>query len=72
MNPEFHFKIGDLVSFKRADRVTEDFIDTKGLTGIVIEQRFVFTADNKFKVQCPQGTYWVSRCNLTLISSVKK
>ena len=72
MNPEFHFKIGDLVSFKRADRVAEDFIDTKALTGIVVDQRLVFTADNKFKIQCPQGTYWVSRCNLTLISSANK
>ena len=71
MNPEFHFKIGDLVSFKRADRVTEDFIDTEALTGIVVEQRFVFTADNKFLVRTPEREYWISRPALTLLSKAE-
>ena len=71
MNPEFHFKIGDLVSFT-SRRMTEEYIDDVVLTGIVIKQRFVFTADNRFLVKTPEKDYWVPRPSLTLISRANK
>ncbi len=46
MNPSFRYQLGDLVDFK-ARRVTEEYIDETMLTGLIIEQRYVFTADNK-------------------------
>jgi len=70
--PKFHFRLdlGDLVSFK-ASRVTEDYIDDTVLTGIVIEQRYVFTADDKYKVRTGKQDYWVGEDKLTLISGTK-
>ena len=64
---EFTYNIGDLVSFKDG-RITEDYVDELVTTGIIIKQRFVFTADNKFLVQTPERNYWVSRPALTLLS----
>ena len=54
-------KQGDLV------RHLED-----GQTGIVVEQRYVFTADNKFKVRAPDKDYWIRADHLTLLSSGNK
>jgi hypothetical protein len=71
MNPKFWFNLGDLVSFT-SRRLTEDYIDDHVLTGIVIAQRFMFTADNKFLVKTPEKDYWVSRPALTLISRANK
>ena len=70
--PKFHFRLdlGDLVSFK-ASRVTEDYIDDTVLTGIIIEQRYVFTADDKYKVRTGKQDYWVGEDKLTLISGTK-
>ena len=67
---KFHFNLnlGDLVDFK-ARRVTEDYIDHTLLTGIIIEQRYVFTADNKYKVRTNNRDYWVGEDKLTLLSS---
>ena len=63
----FAYQIGDLVSFIRP-RITEDYIDDFVLTGVVIKQRFVFTADNKFLVRTPERDYWIARPFLTLLS----
>ena len=67
--PKFHFRLdlGDLVSFK-ASRVTEDYIDDTVLTGIIIEQRYVFTADDRHKVRTGDQDYWVGEDKLTLLS----
>ena len=67
--PKFHFRhnLGDLVSFT-ASRVTEDYIDDTVLTGIIIEQRYVFTADDKYKVRTADQDYWVGSDKLTLLS----
>ena len=64
---EFTYNIGDLVSFN-SRRLTEEYIDDFVLTGIIIKQRLVFTADNKFLVKTPEKNYWVSRPALTLLS----
>jgi len=66
-DPRFRYQIGDLVSFT-SRRLTEEYIDDFVLTGVVIKQRFVFTADNKFLVKTPEKDYWVSRPSLTLLS----
>ncbi len=71
MNPSFRYQLGDLVEFK-APRVTEEFIDDIPVSGIVIEQRYVFTAANRFKIQTPSGNYWVGADHLTLLSSGPK
>ena len=67
--PKFHFRLdlGDLVSFK-ASRVTEDYIDDTVLTGIIIEQRYVFTADDRYKVRTGNQDYWAGEDKLTLLS----
>ena len=67
MKVDFEYQLGDLVSFRQV-RQTEDYIDGFTLTGVVIKQRFVFTADNKFLVKTPEKDYWVSRPALTLLS----
>ena len=67
----FRYDLGDLVNFK-ANRITEDYIEDTMLTGIIVEQRYVFTADNKFKVRTPDGDYWVRCDHLKLISSGTK
>tara|TARA_R100000008_G_scaffold56678_1_gene34972 strand:+ start:633 stop:866 length:234 start_codon:yes stop_codon:yes gene_type:complete len=64
---EFTYNIGDLVSFTQR-RLTEQYVDDFVLTGIIIRERFVFTADNKFLVRTPEQDYWVSRPALTLLS----
>ena len=71
MKADFAYQIGDLVSFK-SRRLTEDCIDDFVLTGVVIKQRYVFTADNKFLVRTPEKDYWVPRPSLTLLSRGKK
>ena len=67
MPHQFEYQLGDLVSFN-SRRLTEGYIDDFVLTGIVIDQRLVFTADNKFLVQTPEKDYWVPRPSLTLLS----
>ena len=67
MPHQFEYNIGDLVSFN-SRRLTEEYINDVVLTGVVIKQRFVFTADNKFLVRTPEKDYWVSRPSLTLLS----
>ena len=64
---EFTYNIGDLVSFTDG-RITEDYVDELVTTGIIIRERFVFTADNKFLVRTPEIDYWVPRPSLTLLS----
>ena len=66
MKADFAYQLGDLVSFS-SRRLTEEYINDVVLTGVVIKQRFVFTADNKFLVQTPEQDYWVSRPALTLL-----
>ena len=70
MKADFAYNIGDLVSFTQR-RLTEDYIDDFVLTGVVIKQRYVFTADNKFLVQTPEKDYWVTRPALTLLSKAE-
>ena len=67
---EFTYGIGDLVSFKDG-RITEDYVDEFVVTGIIIRERFVYTADNKFLVRTPERDYWVSRPLLTLLSKAE-
>jgi len=67
---EFTYNIGDLVSFTQR-RLTEQYVDDLVLTGVIIRERFVFTADNKFLVRTPQQDYWVSRPALTLLSKAQ-
>ncbi len=67
MKVDFEYQLGDLVSFN-SRRLTEEYIDDFVLTGIVIDQRLVFTADNKFLVKTPEKDYWVPRPSLTLLS----
>ena len=67
---EFTYGIGDLVSFTQR-RLTEQYVDDLVLTGVIIRERFVFTADNKFLVRTPQQDYWVSRPALTLLSKAQ-
>ena len=71
MDPRFRYQLGDLVSWK-GNRITEDYIGDMILTGIIIEQRYVFTADNKFKVRTPDKDYWIRADHLTLLSSGNK
>jgi len=54
VKPDFAYNIGDLVSFN-SRRLTEEYVDDVTLTGIVIDQRLVFTADNKFLVKTLRG-----------------
>ena len=67
----FLYDLGDLVDFK-ASRATEDYVDETMLTGIIIEQRYVFTADNRFKVRVGDRNYWVRADHLELISKGPK
>jgi hypothetical protein len=63
----FEYQLGDLVSFTQV-RQTEEYVEDSSLTGVVIKQRFVFTADNKFLVRTPERDYWIARPFLTLLS----
>jgi hypothetical protein len=72
VNPSFRYQLGDLVEFKKSHRVTEEYVDLTTLTGIVVEQRYVFTADNKFKVRTPDKDYWIREDHLKLLSSSSK
>ena len=67
----FRYDLGDLVDFK-ASRVTEEYIDETMLTGIIIEQRYVFTADDRYKVRVGDRNYWVRADHLELISKGPK
>jgi len=71
VNPSFRYQLGDLVKFGDK-RLTEGYIDDVTRMGIVIKQRYVFTADNKFKVRTSDGDYWVGCDRLKLISSGTK
>jgi len=68
MDNQFRYKLGDLVEFKKTERNTEQYINLITLTGIVIQQRWVFTADNKFKVRTPDRDYWIRCDHLKLLS----
>ena len=68
---QFRYQLGDLVDFK-ARRATEEYTDETMLRGIIIDQRYVFTADNKFKVRTPAGDYWVRCDHLKLLSGGEK
>ena len=70
MKADFAYQVGDLVSFS-SRRLTEEYINDVVLTGVVIKQRFVFTADNKFLVRTPEKDYWVPRPSLTLLSKAQ-
>jgi len=71
VNPSFRYQLGDLVEFKKPSRVTEEYIDLVTLVGIVTEQRWVFTAANKFKIQTPEGDFWISSDHLSLVSTAR-
>ena len=70
MKADFEYQLGDLVSFTDG-RITEDYVDELVTTGIIVKQRFVFTADNKFLVRTPEREYWISRPALTLLSKAE-
>jgi len=67
MDTPFRYNLGDLVEFT-AKRATEEYIAETKLTGIIIKQRYVFTADNKFLVRAPSTDYWIRADKLTLVS----
>ena len=67
MDGRFAYQLGDLVSFTQV-RQTEEYVEDSSLTGVVIKQRFVFTADNKFLVRTAERDYWIARPFLTLLS----
>ena len=67
---EFTYGIGDLVSFTHS-RQTEEYVEDLALNGVIIRERFVFTADNKFLVRTPEKDYWVPRPSLTLLSKAQ-
>tara|TARA_R100000808_G_C2151839_1_gene161005 strand:- start:1715 stop:1933 length:219 start_codon:yes stop_codon:yes gene_type:complete len=71
MSSPFRYQLGDLVEFT-AKRATEEYIAETKLAGIVIKQRFVFTADNKFLVRTPHAEYWIGSDKITLISKAEK
>jgi hypothetical protein len=68
MDNGFRYQLGDLVEFKKSERTTEEYIDIVTLIGIIIEQRWVFTADNKFKVRTSDKDYWIREDHLKLLS----
>ncbi len=70
MDGRFAYQLGDLVSFTQV-RQTEEYVEDSSLTGVVIKQRFVFTADNKFLVRTPERDYWIARPFLTLLSKAQ-
>ena len=70
MKADFAYQVGDLVSFN-SRQLTEEYINDVVLTGVVIKQRFVFTADNKFLVRTPERDYWIARPFLTLLSKAQ-
>ena len=64
----FHYNIGDLVEFVEG-RVGAN----RRRTGIIIEQSFRFTKDNKYKIKTEDGKdHWVSRPRLSLLSKATK
>ena len=67
MKARFEYQLGDLVSFTQV-RQTEEYVEDFALTGIIIKERFVYTADNKFLVRTPERDYWIARPFLTLLS----
>ena len=64
---QFRYQLGDLVKFGDK-RLTEGYIDDVTRMGIVIAQRYVFTADNRFLVGTPSGNHWVRADRLSLVS----
>ena len=70
MKANFAYQIGDLVSFTQVRQI-EEYVEDFALTGVVIKQRYVFTADNKFLVRTPEKDYWVPRPSLTLLSKAQ-
>ena len=68
MSYKFQYDVGDLVEFVEG-RVGA----SRKRTGIIIEQSFRFTKDNKYKIKTEDGKdHWVSRPRLTLLSEVVK
>ena len=67
MSNPFRYQLGDLVDFK-ASRVTEEYIDETMLTGLIIEQRYVFTADNKCQPLNGTPEFCDYVCNMEQVS----
>jgi len=73
MSNPFRYQLGDLVEFEEARVMdTLEYTCDAVLTGIVIKQRYVFTADNRFLVRTPHTDYWVGADKLKLISKGTK
>ncbi len=56
-NPDFSFRPGDLVQWRGSLR---------SFLGIVIDARYVFTANNRFLVRTGEGDSWVAEDKLSL------
>jgi hypothetical protein len=65
----YRYKLGDLVEFQK-DRITEEYLDFRKATGIVVEQSYRMTTDNVYRIQVGDEKYWVSEPRITLLSSV--
>ena len=68
MTTKTTFQLGDLVEFKKAQRMTEEFIDTITLRGIVVGKNYTLSADNEIKVRTSDKDYWIREACLTLLS----
>ena len=68
---QWHYELGDLVSFK-VSRQTEEYINIENKVGVVIERSLRMTRDNMYRIKTEDKDYWVSRPRLTLLSKATK
>jgi hypothetical protein len=68
---QWHYELGDLVSFKTR-RQTEEYINFENKVGIVVERSLRMTRDNVYRIKTNERDYWVSRPRLTLLSKATK
>ena len=68
MSYDFHYDIGDLVEF-----VEGRLGASRKQTGIVIEQSFRYTKDDRYKIKTKDGKdVWTHRGLMTLLSKAVK
>ena len=71
MSYHFKYNLGDLVEFL-AGRNTEEYIDYERKVGIIIEQHYRITTDNRYKVKCDDRVHFVRCDDIKLLSSGNK
>ena len=67
----YRYKLGDLVEFQK-DRITEEYLDFRKVTGIIVEQSYRITKDNVYRIQVGDEKYWIPEPRITLLSSANK